>query len=91
MTRPGNATIVNILLGIVIGFCISYLFGPTKLTDDVTPLRYLRVTPQHAEHHHDAHDEADVDDNEAPEKAIHFHGNGSGHRKFLYELYIFSL
>jgi len=79
MTRPGNATIVNILIGIVIGFCISYLFGPTKLTDDVTPLRYLRVTPQRAEHHHDAHDEADVDDDEAPEKAIHFHGNESGH------------
>ena len=94
MTRIGNTTIINVLIGIVIGFCISYLFSTNGLSNDVTPLRYFRVAPPPAEHHHDAHDESDMNDSEAPEKAIHFHGNESGHRKFTLifsYLYNFSL
>lgn len=82
MKNFGHTTVVNILIGVVIGFFISYLFGPQQAFN-VTPLRFSRTDQIGHHHNHDAHDESDVDDAEAPEQAIHFHANGSDLRMFI--------
>ena len=83
MARVGNATVINIFIGVVIGFCIAIFFEPLRYADKSAPLRYLRtfelVEKKHD--HHDAHSESDVNDADAPKEAFHFHANGTNQRK----------
>uniref|UniRef100_A0A7E4UW09 Glycoprotein-N-acetylgalactosamine 3-beta-galactosyltransferase 1 n=1 Tax=Panagrellus redivivus TaxID=6233 RepID=A0A7E4UW09_PANRE len=79
MARVNNTTIVNILVGVVIGFLLSVLFEPFgNVTNDLSALRYFRQLPEELSHgHHDAHSEDDMIDANAPNEAFHFHPNGT--------------
>lgn len=71
-----HPAVVNILIGVVIGLCIAFVFLPN---DSAT--RWQRVggaTENANEHkdHHDAHEEHEVDDENAPAEAMHFHAGG---------------
>jgi uncharacterized membrane protein YccC len=76
-----NPAFINVLIGIVIGLCIAFLFLPTGTNFAIrTPLS--RITEQSSEHlhKHDAHNDEEVDDAHAPQQAMHFHsGNNSLH------------
>ncbi|CAJ0599461.1 unnamed protein product [Cylicocyclus nassatus] len=75
MKLPRSSPVVYIGIGVVIGLCISIVSrtgGGYGTSMSFAPLRPHR-------HIHDAHEEAEVNDDEAPKEAIVFHANGSGH------------
>ncbi|KAH7722582.1 glycoprotein-N-acetylgalactosamine 3-beta-galactosyltransferase 1 [Aphelenchoides avenae] len=70
-----HPAVVNILIGVVIGLCIAFVFLPND-----SAARWQRVggaSERAHRDHHDAHDEHEVDDESAPSEAMHFHA-GSG-------------
>lgn len=62
--------VVYVVFGIAIGLSLSFLSLPNS-----TQWRLSRL-PAHPDHH-DAHSESEVDDEHAPEHAMHFHTNSS--------------
>lgn len=76
-----NPALVNVLIGVVIGFCVAFLFLPSNIRNSGFSIR----SPENREsadhlHRHDAHNEEEVDDSGAPKQAMHFHaGNDSLH------------
>uniref|UniRef100_A0A914YA64 Glycoprotein-N-acetylgalactosamine 3-beta-galactosyltransferase 1 n=1 Tax=Panagrolaimus superbus TaxID=310955 RepID=A0A914YA64_9BILA len=76
--RFGNQAVINIFVGVVIGFFFAVFFEPLRYTN-TQPLRYFRTfAPTEKDtHHHDAHSDSDVNDADAPKEAYHFHPNGT--------------
>ncbi|PIO73246.1 hypothetical protein TELCIR_04782 [Teladorsagia circumcincta] len=80
MKLPRGSPIVYIGVGVVIGLCLALIVGPRAnglypyySTGSVPPLR------PHRHGHHDAHEEGELDDEDAPNEALEFHANGSSH------------
>ncbi|KAL6728103.1 hypothetical protein Aduo_009909 [Ancylostoma duodenale] len=79
MKFPRSSPIVYIGVGVVIGLCLSFISRPGGLGLKYRgPLSISQLRP-HRHGHHDAHEEDELDDEDAPREAVHFHANGSGH------------
>lgn len=80
-----NPAIVNVLIGIVIGLCIAFLFLPSNFSNSGYSIRTPLGRDLHSDHRHDAHTDEEVDDSNAPKQAMHFHGgNDTLHHGGIY-------
>ncbi|KAI1729915.1 fringe-like domain-containing protein [Ditylenchus destructor] len=75
-------TLVNLLIGIVIGLLIAFTFIPADVSryksEKIATRQeeYSHRKDAHGNHHHDPHDENEVEDN-APAAPMHFHANST--------------
>lgn len=94
MVRSNN-TIVNILIGIVIGFCLSFIITPPNTSSNFPKFQYIQsliFDNNTKDRRHDAHNEEELDESNVPDSPMHFHENGSKfhrHGKINFEKKIF--
>lgn len=72
-----SPALLNLGLGVIIGLTLAVFIFPGGDRSSIN-YNYVRspLNRGHA-HHHDAHNDEEVDDSDAPSQAMHFHGGGN--------------